>query len=71
MKRAIATMVLLLAGSANAEVLYRGKVYQVTADRIIADRQLQCTYGEWQSETLSNGSTVLTRSKVCTGKEVK
>lgn len=71
MKRAIATIVLLLAGSAHAEVLYRGKVYQVTADRIIADRQLQCTYGEWQSETTSNGSTVLTRSKVCTGKELK
>lgn len=71
MKRSIATIVLLLASSANAEVLYRGKVYQVTADRIIADRQLQCTYGEWQSETTSNGSTVITRSKVCTDKVVK
>jgi hypothetical protein len=66
LKAAIAATAILLSGAAHAEVLFRGKVYQTTADRLIAERQLQCTYGEWSLETLPNGSTVLTRSKVCT-----
>jgi hypothetical protein len=50
-------------------VLVNGKPYETTADRIIAERQLQCTYGEWRSETLPNGSTVIIRDKVCTNEK--
>ncbi len=65
----IATAALLLASMAHAEVLYRGKVVRWTADRIIDEQHLPCVYGPWQSETLPNGSTVLTRSKVCAREE--
>lgn len=62
----IAAVALLLTGAAHAEVLYKGKVVRWTADRIIDEQHLPCVYGKWESETLPNGSTVLTRSKVCT-----
>jgi hypothetical protein len=62
----IIAAILLFAGSAKAEVYYRGKVYQITADRIIAERQLQCSYGPWRSQTEPNGTTVIIRDKVCT-----
>ncbi len=68
MKRIIimAAATLLLGATAKAEVLYRGKVYQVTADRLIAERQLACSYGSWRFETSEEGKTIIIRDKVCT-----
>ncbi len=65
MKRIIMA-VLLLAATASAETLYKGKVYQVTADRLIAERQLACSYGQWRFETSEEGKTIIIRDKVCT-----
>jgi len=62
---AVAGLAFLLCGMVNAETLHHGKVYQTTADRIIIERRLVCSYGQWQSSTLASGATVLTRSKVC------
>lgn len=67
----IAVAALLLSGRASAEVLHDGKVYQVTADKIIKDQQLVCAYGDWTFQTLPNGSTVLMRGKYCVGQESK
>lgn len=69
MRRTLATVIatgaILLSGLAHAEVYYQGRVYQTTADRIIADQRLTCTYGPWSFTTTSDGVTVLTRAKVC------
>jgi hypothetical protein len=54
-----------LAGSASAEVLHKGKVVQTTADRIVAERQLVCTYGKSRFEALPDGRTVVIMGKVC------
>jgi len=69
MRASIIMAVALLSTTASAEVLYRGKVVRWTADRIIDEQHMPCVYGPWQSETLPNGSTVLTRSKVCVREE--
>lgn len=61
----IATAAILLSGLAHADTIYQVKVYRTTADKLITDRRLTCTYGQWSSTTLPNGSTVLSRSKVC------
>ena len=68
MKRIIIMAVagLLLGATARAEVLHNGKVYQVTADRLIVERQLACSYGQWRFETSDDGRTVIIRDKVCT-----
>lgn len=55
-----------LARNAHAETLHRGKVYKTTADRIIADRQLVCSYGKTRFEALPDGRTVIIMGKVCT-----
>jgi len=68
-KAVVAAAAMLGSGWAHAAALVNGKVYPVTADRIIAERQLQCTYGQWRSETLPNGSTIIIRDKVCTGEK--
>ncbi len=65
MKRIVIAL-LLLSTTASAETLYNGKVYQVTADRLIAERQLACSYGQWRFETSDDGRTVIIRDKVCT-----
>jgi hypothetical protein len=65
----IAMLMLLWGKHCRADVLVDGKVYPVTADRIIVERQLQCTYGQWRSETLPNGSTIIIRDKVCTNEK--
>lgn len=54
--------------NAHAETLHRGKVYKTTADQIIAQRQLVCTYakGSTRVETDSKGRTVVIMGKVCT-----
>lgn len=59
--------VCLLASVASAETLYRGKVYKTTADRIIAERQLVCTYskGSARVEHLPDGRLVVINGKVC------
>jgi hypothetical protein len=62
----IAVAALLLAGNASAEVLHKGKVVQTTADRIVAERQLVCTYGKSRFEALPDGRTVVIMGKVCT-----
>lgn len=54
-----------LAGTASAEVLHKGKVVQVTADRIIAERQLVCSYAKPRFEALPDGRTVIINGKVC------
>lgn len=56
----------LLSSVASAETLHRGKVYKTTADRIIADRQLVCSYGKTRFEATPDGRTVIIMGKVCT-----
>ena len=56
----------LVSSVANAEVLHKGKVVQTTADRIIAERQLVCSYGKTRFEALPDGRTVIIMGKVCT-----
>lgn len=60
--------VALLSSVASAETLHRGKVYKTTADRIVAERQLVCTYakGSTRVESLPDGRTVVIMGKVCT-----
>lgn len=69
MRRTLATVIatgaILLSGLAHAEVYHQGRVYQTTADRIIVDQRLKCTYGPWSFEQAPNGATILTRAKVC------
>lgn len=67
LKAVVTAAALLLAGSARAEVLYQGKVYQTTADRIIKRDLLVCAYGDWTFQTLPNGSTAVIRGKYCQG----
>lgn len=55
----------LLAVNAHAEVLHNGKVHQTTADKVIAERQLVCTYGKTRFEDLPDGRTVIVMGKVC------
>lgn len=75
MKRTIATAIAaaayLLSTMVHAETLHQGKVYRTTADRIIVEQRLPCTYGRWESRTLPSGATVLTRHKVCSRSEVR
>jgi hypothetical protein len=66
LRAVIAAVALLLSGAAHAEVLYKGKVVQWTADRIIDQQHLPCVYGPIQQDVKPNGTTVITRSKVCT-----
>lgn len=47
----------------------KGRCTDITADRIIADRQLVCSYGKPRIEALPDGRTVVINGKVCT--EVK
>ena len=68
MKRAIIAL-LLMSGSVQAEVLVDGKVYQTTADRIIKREALVCAYGDWQFQTLPDGSTAIVRGKYCVGRD--
>jgi len=58
----------LVSSAASAETLHHGKVYKTTADRIVAERQLVCTYakGSTRVETDSKGRTVVIMGKVCT-----
>ena len=60
-----AVAALLLSGLAQAELIHNGKPRKMVADRIIEREQLVCTYGSWQSETLPNGDTIISRTKVC------
>ena len=59
---------MLLSRPARAETLHKGKVYKTTADRIIAERQLVCTYsrGAARVEHLPDGRLVVINGKVCT-----
>ncbi len=67
MKRLILTYIatLLMAGTASAELLHNGKPRKMVADRIIEREQLVCTYGQWESFTQADGSTIIQRTKVC------
>ncbi len=56
---------LLVAGTASAELLHNGKPRKTVADRIIEREQLVCTYGQWESYTQADGSTIIQRTKVC------
>lgn len=55
----------LVSSFASAETLRKGKVHQTTADRIIAERQLVCSYGKPRFEALPDGRTVVVMGKVC------
>lgn len=57
---------MLLARPARAEILHKGKVVQTTADRIVAERQLVCSYAKPRFEALPDGRTVIINGKVCT-----
>jgi hypothetical protein len=65
---AIAAAALLACGLAKAETItcdrQTCKVHQVTADRLIAERQLACTYGKPRFITI-NGAAVRFTPKVC------
>lgn len=50
----------------DAALAFRGKVYKTTADRIIADRQLVCSYAKPRFEALPDGRMVIINGKVCT-----
>lgn len=52
--------------NASAETLHKGKVHQTTADRIVAERQLVCSYGKTRFEATPDGRTVIIMGKVCT-----
>lgn len=54
-----------LASHASAETLHKGKVVQTTADRIIAERQLVCSYAKPRFEALPDGRMVIINGKVC------
>lgn len=55
-----------LAGTASAEVCDgRGRCVKWTADKIIAERQLVCSYAKPRFEALSDGRTVIINGKVC------
>lgn len=56
----------LLSSVASAETLVNGKVYKTTADKIVAERQLVCTYGKTRFESDPKGRTVVIMGKVCT-----
>ncbi len=56
----------LVSSAASAETLHHGKVYRTTADRIVAERQLVCTYGKTRFESDPKGRTVVIMGKVCT-----
>ncbi len=56
---------MFLARAAHADVLVKGKVYKTTADKIIADRQLVCSYAKPRFEALPDGRTVIINGKVC------
>jgi hypothetical protein len=64
-KASLVALVLTSAGVASAETLHRGKVHQTTADRIVAERQLVCSYGKPRFEALPDGRTVVVMGKVC------
>lgn len=61
----LAVALLLLAGNASAETLHKGKVHETTSDRIIAERQLVCSYAKPRFEALPDGRTVVINGKVC------
>ncbi len=61
----VATAAILLSGMAHAELLHNGKPRKMIADRIIEREQLVCTYGQWESHTQADGSTIIQRTKVC------
>lgn len=75
MKRTIAAVIatagILASGLAQAELMHKGRPQKMVADRIIEREQLVCTYGSWQSETLPNGDTIISRTKVCPRPEEK
>lgn len=62
----VASVLLMLGGSAHAETLVNGKVVKVTADKLVAERQLVCTYGKSRFETDAKGNLVVVNGKVCT-----
>lgn len=69
---AIAMMAAILAsGLAHAELMHNGKPRKTVADKIIEREQLVCTYGTWESTTQADGSTIISRTKVCPRPEAK
>lgn len=56
----------VVSSPASAETLVNGKVVKTTADKIIAERQLVCTYGKTRFESDPKGRTVVILGKVCT-----
>ncbi len=65
---AVVLAAVTFSGVASAETLVNGKVVRTTADKIVAERQLVCTYakGSTRVETDSKGRTVVIMGKVCT-----
>ncbi len=62
----LALALALMSSVASAEVLHKGKVHQTTADKVVAERQLVCSYGKTRFEALPDGRTVVIMGKVCT-----
>ncbi len=63
---AVVLAAVTFSGVASAETLVNGKVVQTTADKIVAERQLVCTYGKTRFESDPQGRTVVIVGKVCT-----
>lgn len=61
----VASMLLAVGGEAHAETLAKGRVHKTTADKLVAERQLVCTYGKTRFETDSSGRQVVIMGKVC------
>jgi len=64
-KSIIIIVALLVAPVVRAEVLYRGKVYRITADHIIERERMFCVRGATRLEALPDGSLAIITSKVC------
>lgn len=63
---AVHAVAFLLAINVRADVLVNGKVYKTTADKIVAERQLVCSYAKPRFEALPDGRMVIINAKVCT-----
>ncbi len=56
---------MFLARNARADVLVNGKVHKTTADKIVAERQLVCSYAKPRFEALPDGRMVIINGKTC------
>lgn len=62
----LALSLVLLSSVASARTCDgKGRCTDITADRIVAERQLVCSYAKPRLEPLPDGRTVIVNGKVC------